>query len=285
MMGAPWKVFFKDDKNIIIDVDGNIDVDGHVARPFPCSITNAEICSSGLIATWVDHDLRLARMAMLDIDESIKDGITKSDLRLMRNTSDVAGSKWSHAIDAEPLCMSVGENKIFFALWSRGIYCIDFEATEKWRIPLFENPDKSPPRAKEITAISVLDDYAIVWSRDGTFKKINSESGDLELEGSIEVECDLESVFNYGEKFLLSSKDGWVWEYENQQITVARKLRGTIQDAIFDGEDWRIICWRDDIMLRGESSRRAELGVQIIMNNGAWSVMDNQGQISPHMKE
>ena len=57
MMGAPWKVFFKDDKNIIIDVDGNIDVDGHVARPFPCSITNAEICNSGLIATWVDLSL------------------------------------------------------------------------------------------------------------------------------------------------------------------------------------------------------------------------------------
>ena len=104
-------------------------------------------------------------------------------------------------------------------------------------------------------------------------------------EGTLDVECDLEEVFNHDEKFLLSSKDGWTWEFENDQITVARKLRGTIQDAIFDGDDWRIISWRDDIMLRGDSVRRVDLGVQLIQKDGVWMVLDNQGNFSCHMSQ
>ena len=105
------------------------------------------------------------------------------------------------------------------------------------------------------------------------------------VEKTLEIECDLEDVFNQGEKFLLSSKDGWTWEFENGQITVARKLRGTIQDAIFDVEDWRIISWRDDLMLRGDSIRRADLGVQLIKKDDYWMVLDNQGNFSRHMSE
>ena len=86
-------------------------------------------------------------------------------------------------------------------------------------------------------------------------------------------------------RFLLSSKDGWTWEFENGQITVARKLRGTIQDAIFDGEDWRIISWREDLMLRGESVQRFDLGVQLIQKDDVWMVIDNQGNFSRHMSE
>ena len=285
MSGAPWKIFNESKRRITIDVDGNIDIDGNSAKPFPCPITNAAVCEKGLVATWVDHDLRLARMAMLNLEHELLNGVSKSELRLKRNTSIVANSIWSHVLDAEPLCMSIGDNKIFFALWSRGVYCIDFEATEIWRIPLFESLEKKPPRANEIVSISVLNDHIMIWTRSGNFKKINSESGELISEGNLNVDCDLEKVFNFDGKFLLSSKDGWVWEYENEQITVARKLRGAVQDAVFDGEDWRIICWRDDMMLRGESVRRRELGVQIIQDGESWCVIDNQGEISRHMEE
>ncbi len=136
-----------------------------------------------------------------------------------------------------------------------------------------------------IGAIDIVRPEPDALIRDITIFTHNPEHGEILVEKSLEIECDLEDVYNNGEKFLLSSKDGWIWEFENEHITVARKLRGTIQDAIFDGDDWRIISWRDDLMLRGESIRRADLGVQLIQKDEGWMVLDNQGNFSRHMSE
>ena len=165
------------------------------------------------------------------------------------------------------------------------MYCVDSQDNEVWRLPLFETIEKSPPRSDEIAAISVLEEDVVVWTRGGKYRKISLNNGEILDEKSLEIECDLEDVFNHEQKFLLSSKDGWTWEFDDGQITVARKLRGTIQDAIFDGDDWRIISWRDDLMLRGESVRRYDLGVQLIRKDDVWMVLDNQGNFSPHMSE
>ena len=285
MQSAPWKIFHHDGREILIDVDGGITIDGHTANPFPCEITHASICDEGLIATWVDHELRLARMALLSLSDKLQDGVSKGQLRLSRNTAMVANSTWCHIVDAEPLALTAKDDKIIFALWSRGLYCIDSMDQEIWRLPLFEEGEKAPPRSNDVTAISIVGDYIIVWTRGGAYRKIALDSGEVLSEDNLEVECDLEEVFNHGDKFLLSSKDGWAWEFENGQITVARKLRGTIQDAVFDGDDWRIISWRDDLMLRGQAVRRPDLGVQLINKEGTWMVLDNQGQFSPHMSQ
>ena len=195
----------------------------------------------------------------------------------------VAGSTWCHIVDAEPLALTAKDDKIIFALWTRGIYCIDSNDNEIWRLPLFDSDDKSPPRSEDVTSIHIIGDEVYAWTRGGKYRIISLNEGEILDEKSLEVECDLEVVFSHGNKFLLSSKDGWVWEIENGEITVARKLRGTIQDAVFDGEDWRIISWREDIMLRGDSVSRDDLGVQILKHDGNWMVIDNQGEISPHM--
>ena len=285
MQSAPWKIFHHDGREILIDVDGGITIDGHTANPFPCEITHASICDEGLIATWVDHELRLARMALLSLSDKLQDGVSKGQLRLSRNTAMVANSTWCHIVDAEPLALTATDDKIIFALWSRGLYCIDSMDQEIWRLPLFQEGEKAPPRSNDVTAISIVGDYIIVWTRGGAYRKIALDSGEVLSEDNLEVECDLEDVFNHGDKFLLSSKDGWTWEFENGQITVARKLRGTIQDAVFDGDDWRIISWRDDLMLRGQAVRRPDLGIQLINKEGTWMVLDNQGQFSPHMSQ
>ena len=285
MQSAPWRIFNHDGREIIIDVDGGITIDEQTATPFPADITHASLCDGGLIATWVAHELRLARMALLPLDEKLNDGVSKAELRLSRNTTMVAGSTWCHIVDAEPLALNAKDDKIIFALWMRGLYCIDSNDNEIWRLPLFESNEKSPPRSDEIAAISILDEYIMVWTRGGKYRKITLETGEILSEKALDIECDLEEVFNHGEKFLLSSKDGWTWEFENDQITVARKLRGTVQDAVFDADDWRIISWRDDLMLRGESIRRTDLGVQLILRDGIWMVLDNQGNFSHHMND
>lgn len=283
MEGAPWKIFNTDSGDLVIDVDGKITIGGVTSAPFPSEISHVAMCDKGIVATWVEHELRLARMALLSTSEPIENGISKAELRLSRNTAMVAGSIWCHIVDAEPLALTAKDDKIIFALWTRGIYCIDSNDNEIWRLPLFDSDVKSPPRSEDVTSIHIIGEEVYAWTRGGKYRIISLNEGEILDEKSLEVECDLEVVFSHGNKFLLSSKDGWVWEIENGEITVARKLRGTIQDAVFDGEDWRIISWREDIMLRGESVSRDDLGVQILNHNGDWMVIDNQGEITPHM--
>ena len=283
MEGAPWRIFNTDSGDLVIDVDGKITIGGVTSAPFPSEVSHAAMCDKGIVATWVEHELRLARMALLSTSDPIENGISKAELRLSRNTAMVAGSTWCHIVDAEPLALTAKDDKIIFALWTRGIYCIDSNDNEIWRLPLFDSDDKSPPRSEDVTSIHIIEEEVYAWTRGGKYRIISLNEGKILDEKSLEVECDLEVVFSHGNKFLLSSKDGWVWEIENGEITVARKLRGTIQDAVFDGEDWRIISWREDIMLRGESVSRDDLGVQILNHDGDWMVIDNQGEITPHM--
>ena len=268
MEGAPWRIFNTDSGDLVIDVDGKITIGGVTSAPFPSEISHAAVCDRGIVATWVEHELRLARMALLSTSDPIENGISKAELRLSRNTAMVAGSTWCHIVDAEPLALTAKDDKIIFALWTRGIYCIDSNDNEIWRLPLFDSDVKSPPRSEDVTSIHIIEEEVYAWTRGGKYRIISLNEGEILDEKSLEVECDLEVVFSHGNKFLLSSKDGWVWEIENGEITVARKLRGTIQDAVFDGEDWRIISWREDIMLRGESVSRDDLGVQILNHDG-----------------
>ena len=283
METAPWRHFRHGDREIIIDVNGGISINGTTTSPFPCEITFASMCDKGLVATWVDHELQLARMALLNLDEPVKKGISRAQLRLKRNSSMVEGSQWCHIIDAEPVALDAKEDMIVFALWSRGLYCIDSSSNEIWRLPLIELKGKSPPRSNEITSVSIIKDEVIAWTKGGTYQRISLTSGEVLQTEELGVECDIENVFSHDDSFLITSTDGWAWELLNDEITVARKLRGTIQHAVFDEDDWRIISWRDDLMLRGEMKARTELGVQIIKESENWMVLDNQGNRSPHM--
>jgi hypothetical protein len=153
-----------------------------------------------------------------------------------------------------------------------------------WRLPLLTEDGKSLPRSNEVCSITISGDNIIVWCRGGKYRTISLSEGSILSEATIGIDCDLERVFNADNKYLISARDGWAWELEDGNITLARKFRGTIQDAVHDGEDWRIISWREDTLLRGESQIREELGVQIIKTDElTWMVLDNQGNITPHM--
>ena len=282
METAPWRLFHHGEHEIIIDVNGGISIDGTTNSPFPCEITFAAMCDKGMVATWVDHELQLARMALLDVAEPVKEGISRAQLRLKRNTTMVEGSEWCHIVDAEPVALDAHEDMIVFSLWSRGLYCIDSSANEVWRLPLIDSKEKTPPRSNEIASISIIKNEVIAWTKGGTYQRISLASGEVIQTDNLGVECDIENVFTHDDSFLITSKDGWAWELKNNEITVARKLRGTIQHAVFDDGDWRIISWRDDLMLRGDVKKRDELGVQILKQKETWMVLDNQGNRSPH---
>ena len=116
MAGAPWRLIPYEDGVISIDVDGGITIDGVTTTPFPVEISDAVISSNGLIATWVDYDLRLARMARLPLDTPLSTGCSKGELRQTPASKMVAGAEWCHSIDAEPLAMDGDDEIIVFAL-------------------------------------------------------------------------------------------------------------------------------------------------------------------------
>jgi len=284
MAVAPWKVFSFQGEDVIIDVDGGISHKGITAHPFPCEITNAVWCNAGLVATWVDHELRLARMALIDFQNELEEGISRSELRLRNDNVKVAGSSWSHSLDAEPIAMVSNGNYIIFALYTRGVYCIDVDSTELWRQPLIGSEESKIPNSNSIAEITVDDEIVTIWTRGGRYRTLSVNTGDVLAEKSLPVECDIESVFSSHDRFLISSKDGWVWELIDDNITVARKLRGTIQDAIYHDDEWRIISWREDILLSNqETVLRDELGIQVVIEDDKCIVIDNQGVKTPHM--
>jgi len=237
-----------------------------------------------LVATWVDHELRLARMALIDFQNELEEGISRSELRLRNDNVKVAGSSWSHSLDAEPIAMVSNGNYIIFALYTRGVYCIDVDSTELWRQPFIGSEESKIPNSNSIAEITVDDEIVTIWTRGGRYRTLSVNTGEVLAEKSLPVECDIESVFSSHDRFLISSKDGWVWELIDDNITVARKLRGTIQDAIYHDDEWRIISWREDILLSNqETVLRDELGIQVVIEDDKCIVIDNQGVKTPHM--
>ena len=281
MESAPWKVLFSGETEVLIDVDGGICIDGKVSHPFPCQISHAAICDGGLVATWVDHELRLARMALLPLDQPIKDGVDKGTLRKNRDTTMVEGAIWCHSLEAEPLSLVAKGDLVIFALWQRGIYATKSDSTEIWRTGLPEINENLPKGFEEICSINIVENIH-VWTRGGSHLVLDKKSGDEISSSVIEIEADLDNVYHFEDKFLLSSKDGWVYSVEGENILVARHLRGCANHAAFDGADWRIICWRDDVILNGGLTTRENLGVQLIERGNQWMVLDNQGHETPH---
>lgn len=286
MAAAPWRMFKNSGGEILIDVEGEITINGTSARPFPCEVTHAAVCDSGLVATWVDHELRMARMALLPADKKPVNGISRSDLRISSSNVNVAGSIWSHSLDAEPIALASNGEMIVFALYTRGIYCINNNSEEIWRQPLQREGSSNLPGTNTISKISIDDEHVIVWTRGGINRTLSLETGEMISETQLNVECDIENVFSFQNRSLITSRDGWAWDLLDGEIQIARKLRGTIQDAVYHNGEWRIISWREDLIFsQPDVFTRAELGVQLIIEDNQCLVLDNQGEITRHMGE
>ena len=283
MEHAPWKLIRHGNGDIIVDINGGITADNQRYCPFPSPITHMVLTNQGLLGTWVDHDLRIARMALLSVDK-LTNGIEKGELRRNKSSTKVAGSSWSHNLDAEPLAIDSDGERICFALWTRGIYCIKDDATELWRSPIV--PSDKLPRSQEIAALHIKDEILHVWTRGAKHLTMAMSDGEYLSENQLPIEADIEKVFSDGDEFLLSSRDGWSWLVSNGDVKIAHQLRGTIQHAVKDENGkWRIISWRDDLILGEEKYTKRDLGVQIVNKDNTWQVLDNLGNYSPHMGE
>ncbi len=259
---TPKKVLSWENGFLVIGVDGELQklssdyslIDTFV-KPFPMSIRNAAIIGGKLIATWLDSELLLARMAAIDLNEKLVQGIERSELRVRRTIDKAlhpADSTWSHVLDAEPLALDSNNKSFTFVLWKKGIYHMTHDAHEIWRQkePQWRQLSKLP-RAQETVKAIVKEDVVEIWSRGMGLNRYDIESGDLLSSDVINGEGFILDVYNDGNKYLLQLNDNEVVMLEGNNIILRARLSGPVSDAYWSEKEqgWYISGWREIVLL------------------------------------
>ena len=269
-----------------------------IHHPFPGKITNSAIvCEHFLVSTWIERDLSLARLALIDLREPIESGIEMSDLRVAVDSgkSDhhhVAGSVWSHILDAEPLAICEHEQDIVFCTHHRGIYRIGIDSREIWRQkPLSWDLLNDLPDGDVLVDLISVNNSIWAFSLGGGWAEIEGSSGNVLRKGIHQFKSSTNEVWHGdGGNWLVGLSENrmaW-WNSEKEKIAVVN-VNGPIQDAIFNEETWMITGWRQDLLWPASrfdtepiDVSRQEIGCKILDRGeeGFW-VLDNRGQWSP----
>jgi hypothetical protein len=296
---TPKEVLRYFDGHIVVGVDGElqkIDHDGNLVgqpkKPFPTPIKSAVIIDNMLVATWLDQELLLARMAAIDLNNDFQQGVNRGDLRV-RKTVDKSihpqGNTWSHVLDAEPLSLTANSNSFTFVLWRKGIYNLSVDAIENWRSP---EPSWKKlakiPRAMETVGTTCDEQYFESWSKGGGIIRFDIQSGKTIESKIIPIDGYLEAVFKHGEHYLLQLNNSTIAIYEAGEIKLTAKLSGPINYAEWSEDDqgWHIAGWRELAFISAKTMSRtqlSEIAVYIdgnsgiyLCNDGTWDITDAQ---------
>ncbi|MEE3134743.1 MAG: hypothetical protein VX277_02890 [Candidatus Thermoplasmatota archaeon] len=288
------------DRMLIIGMDGELQIineslepESHHKIPFPTSITKSSVSNNILFGFWVDLELMVARMAAIDLNSELQEGVSKSDLRIKLNQNRVAtvsGSKWSHTLDSEPLAIVSSTNYVAFSTWKRGVYCIDHESNELWRSPEIKWKNNLE-NANVVVSMSIIPEGLLIWSKGAEWALMDEENGKIIEQGTVSFPHILEKTFNFENKILLCCPEGnllWIEDLNSNEVFEMKEL-GPVQDAKWDSEKecWRICIWRKDVLWDKESIQkesRKEIGKSIFKNNSSWMVLDNAGFFTNHYK-
>ena len=261
------------------------------ANPFPGSVMHTAIVKEGFASTWIDHELRTARMAALPLNENFLQGIKKDELRDIQRIGQtiphVSGAIWSHMLDAEPLASCSHDGGLIFGLWKRGVYRI-LEGEIDWSAPMPDwNSKKSLPRDDEMITLENNNGRIYAWSKTGLWAEIDPFNGGIIDTGSIDLPGWLDCIFinENGHRIISCESQGSLFVETLDSKPIVLSLPGPIGDAIFEDGIWRITGWRYDLILDGDSveiSEREELGIGIHKHEEKWLVLDNLGQWSEH---
>ena len=301
----PTKIHLIENLILVIGVDGeicridrdNLEIIEDYANPFPSGITNSTICDNLFVATWVENELRQARMAALPIDNGFENGINKSELRFSQNdrTIDrsVAGSIWSHELDAEPIGITSEGEMICFSNYKRGIYCIDSNSEEIWRIPeLSWEAIKGYSNSEMIHTIvlgphpNINEKNCIwIWSISGSWITLEWSDGSIISRGRISTKGELDLVVKGDDGWLLGLSSGEILRCKSDGSNEENIPGGPCNDALNLNGVWHISGWREDILWSESGVQRVprnDLGVALYVHpiNGV-IVLDNLGKWTP----
>ena len=273
-----------DGEIIVISEDLNDFSDPKI--PFPAMITNSEVIGNKLIATWLSHEFREARMACLDLDK-LEVGISKAELRLSQSTDQnpqVAGADWSRSLNAEPLAICRIPDGVAFVLWKRGIYAITENSIELWRSEHIEWGEKLP-RFDEIVSVESDDDKLYIWSKGGGWKILSNIDGIEISKGKKEFDWTIKNVFSHGENRLFHLEDNRLLNLAGSELKLECSIKGPIGYACFDTENssWRIAGWRQELLINDNTQitkENDEILVFTTKRGNHWLNLDNSGSWS-----
>lgn len=269
--------------------------------PFPGTITNSVLLGENiLVSTWVEREISLARLAALDLNEPLQNGVELPDLRIAMDTGQidhhhVAGAMWSHILDAEPLALCAHDNDIIFCTHHRGIYRVTSDSDEVWRRkPITWDSLDSLPDGDVIVSMMSLNHSIWVFSLGGGWAEIDAADGSVIRRGALKFKSSVNQVWigADGEWLFGLSHSRMAWWFSENNFIQMENVHGPIQDAKWSNEGWLITGWREDIVWnRGatsteihplESAPRQEIGHRILERDGeGYWVLDNRGQWSP----
>ena len=268
-----------------------------IRTPFPGDITNAVLLGDNLlISTWVEREISLARLAALDLNQPIEDGVELPDLRAAIESGKidhyhVSGAKWSHILDAEPLALCTYKDDLIFCTHHRGIYRVTATSEEVWRRnPIEWDSLVDLPDGEVIVELVTSDDSIWAFSLGGGWAEINATDGSVLRSGILQLKSKINRVWSSGTGvwlFGLSHNRMVYWDPADDSILI-ENVQGPIQDAVYQDGIWSITGWREDIVWSPagvpslSSSARSEIGHSIVNRGeeGLW-VLDNRGQWTP----
>lgn len=283
---------------VIVGVDGELqkisqdgEYVGQPTKPFPTPIRDAVIIGDTLVATWLDQELMLARMAALDLTKEFTTGVDRGDLRV-RRTIDKSihpnGNKWSHVLDAEPISLSANSASFSFVLWKKGVYNLSVNSIENWRSsePSWKKLMKIP-RAMETIASTCDDEKFEIWSKGGGLIRYDVKSGAILHKDTISLDGYLNKVFMHNENYLLLFNNSNIVLYEDSEVVLNAKLSGPITHADWCNEQggWYVAGWREILFISKDTQRRIpleEIAVFVeaktglyLCNDGNWDIIES----------
>ncbi|MED5307890.1 MAG: hypothetical protein VYA95_00940 [Candidatus Thermoplasmatota archaeon] len=294
---TPKQILRYNEGYIAIGVDGDlqkISSDGKLVgipiKPFPTQIRDAVIIDDTLIATWLDQELLLARMAALDLKNDFSEGVNRGDLRVRRTIDKSlhpAGNDWSHVLDAEPISLNANSDSFSFVLWKKGVYNLAVNSVENWRSAEPKWPKLAKiPRAMETIATTCDDEIYEIWSKGGGVIRYDVKTGEKINQEVLPLDGFLNQVYKCGEHYLLLFNNSNIALYENGNVLLNAKLSGPINYAEWSETEqgWHIAGWRELVFISTEKQNRIqlkELAVFIdsqnglyLCNDGKWDIID-----------
>ena len=289
---TPIRVYSEDSINVIVGTLGEVlrVIDGEIhypiVRPFPTSITSGVIINGHWIATWVDHELQIAKMASLCLTDEWNDGPKRSILRKesqYSNSVEPTNCKWSQTLNSEPMALSRSENDFLFGILGRGIYKMNSESEEIWRIPIPNKPGYNSTKGPEkIISIFENNNEIHIFFENNWIAVVKAEDGSLIRSLKLNLSEKIQAVFEENNEYFISLKTGNIAILENIYSEPQHySTPGPVLAAKRDDKSWIWTGWRHDGKLANnivKCANRTDIGVAFIGDR----VLSNDGQISKY---
>jgi len=289
---TPSRILQLDDGYLVIGYDGelllldsNLVYTEKPVSPFPIAIGQSCIVGNNLIATWLDSELMLARMASIDLDDKFIEGPSRSDLRIQKSLATAlhpAGNSWSRVLNSQPLALATDGQRVALVLWQSGIYCLNADSSEIWRSPPpVWSEVSNMPRSDETVSMNFHGSELHIWCAAGGRLVLDADDGTILRSEKVELDTVIENVYRDSEHELVCGNNGEAFHLCDNILRLQTDITGPIQNAIWDSESnaWRISGWRKEVLLKDQPTVNQfdEIPMCCLNIDGQWWNLFNDG--------